>query len=112
MTRPTWDACYDRLTRAFGRPYDAQQAAIFFDALADVPNERMVKAITRVVNDEKHFPVPAVLRAACDALAAADYRARDPMPWLSDPPMTEAQTADLLALLRATKEKLFGRTLS
>jgi len=111
MTKEIWAHCYNRLTVTFNKPANLEQMRIYYEALADVPDARMEQAICRVIRLERSFPVPAVLREACDQIAAAAYREAGPNLSFLDQPISDEQTAELLALIRATKVKLFGQTL-
>lgn len=70
MERDTWAREYKRLLTAYGKPSNAEQARIYFDALAGYDGEAVVKAVSVAITHCKFFPAVADLVARCGAAGA------------------------------------------
>ena len=104
MDRDTWAGLYRKLTIAFNKPISGEQAGIMFEALQDLPNERMHEAITRTIRTSKHWPTVADLREQTQAVAVAEYR--NSATGIEIVPMTDEQQAGILKAIREAKAKL------
>lgn len=61
-----------QLGHVFGRPFDAALADAYWQALTDLPIERVREAVRRSLRESRYLPTPAVLRG----MAGADVVAR------------------------------------
>jgi hypothetical protein len=71
MTRPTWEACYAKLIVAFDHQHDPVEQRAYFDELALLPCERMMRATTLLLVEANGWPTPDDLRAAAARIAKA-----------------------------------------
>ena len=59
MERDVWMREYKRLTTAFGKKPNAEQAAVFFDSLRHFAASCVAEAVGQVIREAKYFPTPA-----------------------------------------------------
>lgn len=67
MDRDIWAREYKRLLTAYGKPSNAEQAKVYFDALADHDGEAVGKAVSAALVQCSFFPTVADLVARCAA---------------------------------------------
>lgn len=67
MDAETWFDCYARMSKAFGKPMDAEQRQVYFDALREMPGPTIRLAVHQAIKDAKHMPNVATLREYCTA---------------------------------------------
>jgi hypothetical protein len=109
MTYDEWAPEYRKLVKTYSKTESGEQCAAYFEALRDLSVADVERAITAVIQASEYFPVPAKIREKVDAAKAAAYRERPVLPDYE--PISDEKRAELLAMIRSAKEKIFGRSL-
>ena len=65
MDASTWLDCYDKLTKAFGKPKDLEQSRVYFEGLESIPGPTIRLAIHTLIREQKHWPNVAIIRDYC-----------------------------------------------
>lgn len=65
MERDVWMREYKRLTTAYGKPTNAEQARVYFEALAGYEDGEIVSAVREAMTRCKFFPTVADIIACC-----------------------------------------------
>jgi hypothetical protein len=109
MTYDEWAPLYRKLAKTFNKTESGEQCASHFEALRDLSAADVERAVTAVIQASEYFPVPAKIREQVAAVKAAAYRERPVLPDYE--PISDEKRAELLAVIRGAREKIFGRSM-
>ena len=123
MTYDDWAPLYRKLVRTYNKTESGEQCAAFFEALRDLRAEDVELAVKEVLRKQEYWPVPAKIREQveaaksawvdisrkAEAAKSAAYRERKVLPDYE--PLSDEKRAELLAVIRGAREKIFGRSM-
>jgi hypothetical protein len=109
MTYDEWAPQYRKLVRTYNKTESGEQCASYFEALRDLRVVDVEPAVTEVIRKQEYWPVPAKIREQVEAAKASAYRERPVLPDYE--PISDEKRAELLAVIRRAKEKIFGRSM-
>lgn len=109
MTYDEWAPQYRKLVKTYNKTESGEQCAAFFEALRDLRAEDVELAVTEVLRKQEYWPVPAKIREQVEAAKSAAYRERQVLPDYE--PLSDEKRAELLAVIRGAREKIFGRSM-
>jgi hypothetical protein len=109
MTYDEWAPMYRKLAKTYNKTESGEQCAAHFEALRDLRTSDVERAVTAVLQASEYFPVPAKIREQVTAMKVAASRQEFQLP--NYEPISDEKRAELLAVIRQAKEKIFGRSL-
>ena len=71
MDRETWNGHYKRLLKAYNKPYDGEQAGIYFDALESLPGGMVGLAADELIKVQRFWPHVSDIREKASSLLAS-----------------------------------------
>lgn len=70
MDKDTWNGHYKRLLKAYNKPYDAEQAGIYFTALESLPGGIVGLAADELIKSQRFWPHASDIRDEASSILA------------------------------------------